>query len=110
MGREGSFIDNASAGGVVCGVDLRTGKVNSKGFDKEGALFDCHPDTGVRFEDLSMPDWEDAMQLVKQAALKLSPRWHMVQKLSPKLTRSLDPGMPMLPKQNVKCSDRLQSI
>ena len=70
-GREGSFIDNASAGGVVCGVDLRTGKVNSKGFDKEGALFDCHPDTGVRFEDLSMPDWEDAIQLVKQAALKL---------------------------------------
>lgn len=68
MGRTGSIVDNYSAGGVVCSLDLETGKVLDRGEDMYGNRYDAHPDSGTELVGYSLPNWDKVIALVKQAA------------------------------------------
>ncbi len=68
MGRKGSIVDNYSAGGVVCSLDLETGKVIDRGEDMYGNRYDAHPDSGTELVGYSLPHWDKVIALVKQAA------------------------------------------
>lgn len=71
VGRQDSVIDNFSAGGITALIDPDTGVIFSDGADKKGRQYESHPDTGVKFKGFSIPDWADAVAMVKQAALSV---------------------------------------
>ena len=70
-GRKGSFIDNAAAGGVFASVDVVNGVIDTEGCDEFGFRYEKHPDSGVQFKGVVLPDWDSAMELCKEAALKM---------------------------------------
>ena len=69
VGQHGSVIDNTSAGGISVIIDPETGVLSTDGADKRGQHYETHPDTGVRFRGFQIPDWADAVEMVKKAAL-----------------------------------------
>ena len=74
MGRSGAVIDNASAGGIVIGLDyegnlMDQAQATSAGDSGEGLSFKCseHPDTHIVFRGYKIPE----LPLVIQAAKKM---------------------------------------
>lgn len=50
-------VDNASQGGLVCKIDLETGSLSHGRSLHNSNVYERHPDSGVRFEDVTVPDW-----------------------------------------------------
>lgn len=71
VGRSGSLVDNFSAGGITALIDPESGKLYTDGVDKKGNSYEFHPDTGVRFKGFQIPDWDEAVAMVKTAALSV---------------------------------------
>lgn len=71
MGRGDSFVDNFSAGGVSALIDPETGVIYTDGADKKGHSFECHPDSGIRFKGFQIPQWDEAVAMVKEAAMMI---------------------------------------
>jgi hypothetical protein len=67
MGRKGSFTDNASMGGIVCGVH-KDGQLNENGYDQGGKRF-IETDEGIKFKDIVLPFMEDVEFLVNELHL-----------------------------------------
>ena len=61
IGRKGSVVDNAGAGGLLVQVDVKTGKVFHTARDEMNHAFTAHPDSGVMFDELYIPEWEAAV-------------------------------------------------
>lgn len=60
VGRRGTFVDNASSGGISMNVDLETGKIASHAMDIENNIkFERHPDTGFSFEGFAFAGWQE---------------------------------------------------
>ncbi|MBR6624017.1 MAG: hypothetical protein IKK91_09025 [Ruminococcus sp.] len=70
-GRKGSFIDNAAAGGVFTAVDVKNGIINTEGCDEFGYRYETHPDSGVKFKGTVLPEWDKALAICREAALRL---------------------------------------
>lgn len=66
-------VDNASAGNIVVPLDTLTGKVTGPGIYADITKPDefKHPVTGMDFIGFQVPHWEDCVQLVKKAALRI---------------------------------------
>ena len=58
VGRVGSIVDNAGAGGTFAAIDPKTGRIISEGFDKRGHHFPEHPDTHKTFMGAQIPEWD----------------------------------------------------
>jgi len=69
VGRNGSFIDNGGAGGILAGIDPDTGVVYTTGVDEVGERFILHPDTKVTLPGYQIPRWEELIALAKKLAL-----------------------------------------
>ena len=69
-GREGSFIDNAAAGGVFATVDVERGVICSEGCDEYGYRYPKHPDTGTIFKGTVFPEWDKALEICRSASLR----------------------------------------
>ena len=69
VGMGESIVDNFSAGGISALIDPESGKIYTDGADKKGHNYEVHPDTGVKFKGFQIPDWEQAVYMVKKAAL-----------------------------------------
>ena len=50
-------VDNASQGGLVCKIDLETGRLSHARSLHNSNVYERHPDSGTRFEDVTVPDW-----------------------------------------------------
>lgn len=52
-------VDNASAGGIVCGVDMATGQLFMPKVFVAGKIADLlvHPDSGCHIDGLVLPNW-----------------------------------------------------
>lgn len=61
--RVGTFktipVDNGSRGGLVCNIDLETGRLSHGRCLHDKVVYDVHPDSGYRFEDMVIPQWEE---------------------------------------------------
>lgn len=66
-----SFVDNLAAGNAAAPVDPLTGKVNGPAVfsDITKADIEVHPLTKVQILDFQIPFWEEALAMVKEAAL-----------------------------------------
>lgn len=58
VGRNGSIVDNAGAGGTFAAIDADTGLVTTDGFDKLGHHYRVHPDSGKLYRGEKIPEWE----------------------------------------------------
>lgn len=69
-GREKAKVDNASMGGLICGVDKDTGHLRDIAFSLKDyhEQFVQHPDSGTIFKEVSIPSWEKIVELVQIAA------------------------------------------
>ncbi|MGP9801181.1 sugar-transfer associated ATP-grasp domain-containing protein [Rheinheimera sp. NSM] len=75
MGNNGSVVDNASAGGVVCDVDTESGMLGDIGYMNTGRNVEqlsAHPCTNIRFKDGKIPYFDQIIKMVTQAH-KVSP-------------------------------------
>lgn len=70
-GRIGAVVDNLHAGGILWPVDERTGSVSAPGYTTEGVEYTAHPDTGIPVVGMKIPRWEEACDLVKEAARQI---------------------------------------
>ena len=68
IGRKGSFVDNGSAGGILASIDPETGIVFTKGRDELGNSFVLHPDSGHVIPGFKIPEWDELLKIVKDAA------------------------------------------
>lgn len=63
MGVNGNKVDNASAGGITCGV-LENGQLKNVAYSADGVKYDKHPQ-GYVFSDCVIPNYEKVIQMVK---------------------------------------------
>ena len=63
MGRKGSVVDNAGAGGIFVRIDEKTGQIISDGHTEHGEVYVEHPDSRVKFKGFQIPQWEELMTL-----------------------------------------------
>ena len=66
MGVRGARVDNASSGGISCGISDE-GKLKKYAYFAGGARSECHPTNGYSFEGISVPYYDKACELVKKA-------------------------------------------
>lgn len=69
MGVGGALVDNASSGGIVCGI-LPSGRLKPEAFDVNANRYESHP-SGVRLEEISIPNFNCCLELCKRLALRL---------------------------------------
>lgn len=74
MGREGSVVDNAGAGGIFVRIDEETGIIISDGYTEHGEVYVEHPDSHVKFKDFQIPRWEELRELAVQCHKEIP--WH----------------------------------
>lgn len=70
IGRKGSFVDNGGAGGILVGIDEKTGILNTSGVDELGYRYIVHPDSKIRFKNYKLPKWDEMVGICKNMALK----------------------------------------
>lgn len=58
VGRNGSFVDNGGAGGILAGIDVETGTITTHGYDELTTEYVRHPDSGVTFKGYVFPLWD----------------------------------------------------
>lgn len=63
IGQNGSFVDNAGAGGIIAAVNAINGKVISDGMDEALNIYKKHPNTKVKIKGLQLPDWDGLISL-----------------------------------------------
>ena len=69
MGRNGSIIDNASAGGIHIHIDAATGNFKHTAYSKtDNATFTEHPDTGHPFAGVVLPFWNEVVAIAKRGS------------------------------------------
>lgn len=64
MGRNGKKVDNASSGGVFCGIN-EDGSLKRMTYDCQGNSYDGHPN-GTKIEGIILPNFTSAKELVKR--------------------------------------------
>jgi glutathione synthase/RimK-type ligase-like ATP-grasp enzyme len=66
-----AVVDNALSGGNFALVDPETGMVFSDARNEKGDKFQTHPDTGLSYKGYQLPDWDQAVELVKELSAVL---------------------------------------
>lgn len=56
IGVGSSIVDNASSGGLFCGIDIHRGVLVGNAMNKKGEIFAIHPTSGLRFEEYEIPN------------------------------------------------------
>jgi len=73
MGRNGTFVDNSSSGGLSSYLDMKTGRIAEYAIDHDfSKKFDHHPDTGFVFKGFEISDWEKIKKSILDLARKTS--------------------------------------
>ncbi len=76
VARGESAVDNLSQGGIAIGIDLASGALKQTGITQAkhgGHKFTQHPDSGVRFDSITLPWWRQTLELAERAALTFQP-------------------------------------
>ncbi|WP_166965325.1 sugar-transfer associated ATP-grasp domain-containing protein [Yeosuana marina] len=71
LGRKGSIVDNAHAGGIVVSFNKETGKMRHEGLQliyNGGGVFYKHPDTGIIFDNFQIPCYDQVKEIVVKAS------------------------------------------
>lgn len=66
MGVAGAKVDNASSGGITCGI-TEDGRLKKRACRANGEWYDRHPTSGVEFNGYQLPGFAEAKKLVEKA-------------------------------------------
>lgn len=69
IGQGKSFVDNGGSGGMFALIDPDTGILITDGKDELNNVYEYHPDTNVKIKGFQIPNWDEAVEIAKQAAL-----------------------------------------
>ena len=69
-GRDGQFVDNGGSGGILVGVDSKTGILNTDGYNEYNERFCVHPDSKVPFKNFIVPEFDQLKEICETAAHK----------------------------------------
>lgn len=70
-GRKGCFVDNGAQGGIFASIDPDTGTIITDGYDETGTAHAFHPDSGVQYKDIKIPQWDELLALTESMALSM---------------------------------------
>ncbi|MBR5485966.1 MAG: hypothetical protein IKV41_05595 [Oscillospiraceae bacterium] len=65
----GLMVDNLNSGGMATIIDLKTGVITKPAMDKENILYEVHPYTNTPIVGTKIPCFDEAVEMVKEAAL-----------------------------------------
>ena len=71
MGVNGSCVDNASSGGITCGI-MSDGRLKDRAFTAKGVRFDRHPDSKICFDTVVIPNFGSICEMVRKAHPQLA--------------------------------------
>lgn len=71
VGVGSSIVDNGGAGGLICLIDEKTGKIITDGVSEKRHFYKYHPDTCIEIKGYQIPDWDDALNLAKEAQKRI---------------------------------------
>lgn len=72
IGRDGAFVDNGGAGGILVDIDPSTGMIGTDGVDENGIRYEAHPDSGVHFRGYQLPAWNEIVLMCRQMSEHIS--------------------------------------
>lgn len=68
IGRAGATVDNVESGGIVAGIDRKTGTLQiAQDADMRRRLHPLHPDHGAPIEGVLLPHWIEVERVAKMA-------------------------------------------
>lgn len=67
----GKVIDNVDCGGMAARVDLETGKLLTPGADKQGNVFEEHPQTHCKIRGFAIPYWKEILGICLESSKKV---------------------------------------
>lgn len=76
MGIAGAKVDNASSGGISCGIQ-EDGRLKNKAYSNTGVLFYEHPSSKVKFDDICVPNFQKMKDIVNDLHPKF-PHFRMI--------------------------------
>lgn len=76
MGISGARVDNASSGGITCGI-TDDGKLKKYAYKVSGQRFDKHMDSGLVFEGYEIPGFHKCMEAVPKLHVQI-PRFRLI--------------------------------
>ena len=76
IGVGGARVDNASSGGITCGISWE-GKLKKFSYNVKGEKWDKHPDTGLVFENYEVPSFQKCVDLVQKLHVQI-PHFRLV--------------------------------
>ena len=62
-------IDYEKTDVFISSIDIKTGRITSGGYNYFGQVFEKHPSSGLTFEGTQLPDWDQLLQMLTEAAL-----------------------------------------
>lgn len=68
MGTGNSVVDNAGSGGIYANIDMHNGIVNTIARNNKNDQYTLHPDTNIPIVGFKIPEWDDAIRMVKELA------------------------------------------
>lgn len=71
MSRGDQVVDNFNSGGIASILDTNTGMLATDGYDKFRSNFVTHPETGTVIKGFKIPMWEEAKEMVMEAAREI---------------------------------------
>ncbi len=71
IGSSKNFVDNFNSGGMVVPVNINTGEIEFPAIEKDGNLYEKHPDTKVSIKGFTIPRFEEAKELVQAAGKEI---------------------------------------
>lgn len=96
MGSDKSHLDNASSGGIFCGIN-NNGTLKSTAYNLKLDKFDKHPNSRIVFKDYNIPGYKECCDIVTS----LAPKFYGFSRLiSWDLAIGID-GIPMLIEANM---------
>ena len=76
MGINGARVDNASSGGITCGI-TEDGKLKKYAYKVNGERYEKHMDSGVVFEGYELPGYQKCREAVRKLHVQM-PRFRLV--------------------------------
>ena len=68
IGNKGHVVDNLNSGGMAAPLDVKTGKIKYPAADKDGIVYDRHPQTDTPITGAVIPFWKEAVALCEECA------------------------------------------
>lgn len=60
-------VDNFCSGGIAASIDMKTGRITSRGVDENGHVYPVHPYSNISFIDYQIPLWDQVLDMVTKA-------------------------------------------